>query len=75
MCQRMAFKYFSNEYTDAQNTGNLDAIVAYATPCFVVKEGQVLRHDDLTAKRKYFAQLLASNQQHGRTPGVSAIST
>ena len=33
---------------------SLDAIVAaYATPCFVVKGGRVLRHEDEAAKARY----------------------
>ena len=48
------------------NTNDVDAIGnAYATPCFVVKAGQVLRHNDDAAKRRYFAELLASNNQEG----------
>jgi hypothetical protein len=44
----------------------VDAIMnAYATPCFVVKGGRVLRHSDETAKRHYFSELLASNNRHG----------
>lgn len=38
---------------------------AYTTPCFVVKGGHVLRHNDEAAKRQYFAELLASNNQQG----------
>lgn len=46
--------------------GDLDLIVgAYATPCFVVKGGQVLRHQDEAAKRGYFADLLAGNRREG----------
>jgi hypothetical protein len=34
-------------YAEAWNSRDLDRIVgAYATPCFVVKGGQVLRHPD-----------------------------
>ena len=44
--------------TRAWNTGDLDGIVeAYATPCLVVKDGQVLRHRDDVAKRRYFGEL------------------
>jgi hypothetical protein len=57
---------FLEAYTEAWNTGDLDGIVgAYATPCFVVKEGRVLRHQDQAAKRRYFAELLAGNQRQG----------
>jgi len=36
---------FMGSYAEAWNRADLDSIVgAYATPCFVVKGGQVLRH-------------------------------
>jgi hypothetical protein len=53
-------------YAEAWNSGNLNLIAgAYATPCFVVKGGRVLRHEDHAAKRRYFGELLAGNQQQG----------
>jgi ketosteroid isomerase-like protein len=56
---------FVNDYTAAWNSGDVAAIVdAYATPCFVVKGGRVLRHNDQEAKRRYFEELV-SNQVHG----------
>jgi hypothetical protein len=52
--------------TRAWNTGDLDGIVdAYATLCFVVKDGQVLRHRDDVAKRRYFGESLAGNRSQG----------
>jgi hypothetical protein len=60
-------KGFIDEYTAAWNTADLAAIVeAYATPCFVVKGGRVFRHRDQAANRRYFSELLASNQQEGQ---------
>ena len=57
---------FMDAYTGAWNAGDLDAIVAsYATPCFVVKGGQVLRHEDEAAKARYFGDLLAGNRREG----------
>ena len=57
---------FLDAYTEAWNAGDLDGIVgAYATPCFVAKEGRVLRHPDQAAKRRYFGDLLAGNQRQG----------
>lgn len=57
---------FMGSYAEAWNRGDLDLIVgAYATPCFVVKGGQVLRHQDEAAKRGYFADLLAGNRREG----------
>jgi ketosteroid isomerase-like protein len=57
---------FVAAYTQAWNTGDLDGIVdAYATPCFVVKDGQVLRHQDRAAERRYFGELLAGNRSQG----------
>jgi hypothetical protein len=50
---------FIGSYAEAWNRADLDSIVgAYATPCFVVKGGQVLRHQDEAAKHGYFADLL-----------------
>ena len=52
--------------TQAWNTGDLDGIVdAYATPCFVVKDGRVLRHHDDVVKRRYVGELLAGNRRQG----------
>ena len=57
---------FMASYAEAWNTGDLDGIVgAYATPCFVVKEGRVLRQQDEPAERRYFGDLLAGNQRQG----------
>jgi hypothetical protein len=57
---------FIAQYGEAWNGDDLDAIMnAYATPCFVVKGGRVLRHSDETAKRHNFSELLASDNQHG----------
>jgi ketosteroid isomerase-like protein len=57
---------FIASYAEAWNSRDLDRIVgAYATPCFVVKGGQVLRHRDEPAKRRYFGELLAGNQREG----------
>jgi hypothetical protein len=57
---------FMSAYGEAWNTNDVEAIMnAYATPCFVVKGGHVLRHNDEAAKRQYFAELLASNNQQG----------
>jgi ketosteroid isomerase-like protein len=54
------------DYMAAWNSGDLTAIVdAYTTPCFVVKGGRVLRHNDEAAKRRYFEELLSSNQDQG----------
>jgi hypothetical protein len=48
---------FMDAYAEAWNVGDLDGIVgAYATPCFVVKSGRVLRQQDQAAKRRYFAE-------------------
>ena len=61
---------FMGSYAEAWNRADLDSIVgAYATPCFVVKGGQVLRHWDEAAKHSYFGDLLAGNQGEGRIPG------
>jgi ketosteroid isomerase-like protein len=57
---------FMTAYTEAWNAGDLDAIVAaYATPCFVVKDGQVLRQEDEAAKARHFGDLLAGNRREG----------
>ena len=57
---------FMDAYTEGWNAGDLDAIVAaYATPCFVVKGGRVLRHEDEAAKARYFRGLLAGNRREG----------
>jgi hypothetical protein len=57
---------FFRLYPEAWNSADLDLIAnAYATPCFVVKSGQVVRHKDPGAKHRYFADLLAGNQQQG----------
>ena len=57
---------FIGAYAEAWNSGDLDRIVgAYATPCFVVKGGRVLRNDDEPAKRRYFGDLLAGNRRQG----------
>jgi catechol 2,3-dioxygenase-like lactoylglutathione lyase family enzyme len=57
---------FMDAYTRAWNARDLDAIVAaYATPCFVVKGGQVLRHEDEAAKARYFGDLLAGDRREG----------
>ena len=57
---------FMAAYTEAWNTGDLDAIVAaYATPSYVVKGGRVLRHEDEAAKAGYFGELLAGNRREG----------
>ena len=57
---------FMDAYTEAWNAGDLDGIVAaYATPCFVVEGGRVLRHEDEAAKARYFGDLLAGNRCEG----------
>ncbi len=57
---------FMAAYTRAWNSGDLEGIAAaYATPCFVVKGGRVLRHEDEAAKRRYFGSLLTSNRREG----------
>jgi len=57
---------FMAAYTEAWNAGDLEAIVAaYATPCFVVKGGRVLRHEDKPTKARYFGDLLAANRREG----------
>ena len=57
---------FMTAYAEAWNAGDLDGIVgAYATPCFVVKGGRVLRHEDEAAKASYFGDLLARNRREG----------
>jgi hypothetical protein len=57
---------FLEAYTDSWNAGDLDGIVgAYATPCFVVKDGRVLRHEDEAGKHRYFGDLLAGNRRQG----------
>jgi ketosteroid isomerase-like protein len=57
---------FMGSHTDAWNNGDLDGICgAYATPCFVVKDGRVLRHGDEAGKRRYFADLLDGNREQG----------
>jgi ketosteroid isomerase-like protein len=64
------------DYMAAWNSGDLAAIVdAYATPCFVVKGGRVLRHNDDAAKRRYFEELLSSNQDQVPISGASEIWT
>ena len=41
---------FMSAYGEAGNTNDVEAIMkAYATPCFVVKGGHVLRHNDEAA--------------------------
>jgi hypothetical protein len=58
---------FIGAYAEAWNSGDLHGIVgAYATPCVVVKDGWVLRHDDVAAKHRYFGDLLASNRREGQ---------
>jgi ketosteroid isomerase-like protein len=57
---------FIGAYAEAWTCGDLDRIVgAYATPCYVVKDGRVLHHDDEPAKRRYFGDLLAGNRRQG----------
>ncbi len=57
---------FMASYAEAWNVGDLDRVVgAYATPCFVVKGGRVLRHEDEAAKARYFGDLLAGNRREG----------
>jgi ketosteroid isomerase-like protein len=64
---------FIAQYGEAWNGDDVYAIMnAYATPCFVVKGGRVLRHSAETAKRHNFSELLASDNQHGPQPGASA---
>jgi hypothetical protein len=48
------------------NDLDLDRILdAYATPCFVVKGGRVLHHQDDAAKARYFGELLDGNRRQG----------
>jgi ketosteroid isomerase-like protein len=57
---------FMDAYTEAWNAGDLDGIVtAYATPCYVVKGGRVLRYEDEAAKARYFGDLLAGHRREG----------
>jgi len=57
---------FMAAYAEAWTTGDLDGILgAYATPCFVVKDGRVLRQEDEAAKARYFGDLLAANRREG----------
>jgi hypothetical protein len=68
----VVLKGFIDEYTEAWNSADVAAIVeAYATPCFVVKGGRVLRHGDQAAKHRDFSELLTSNQREACTPGAS----
>jgi hypothetical protein len=63
---------FLGAYGGASNTNDVDAIGnAYATPCFVVKSGQVLRHNDDAAKRRYFPELHPTTRR-AHIPGAWA---
>jgi ketosteroid isomerase-like protein len=62
----VVLKGFIDEYTEAWNSADVAAIVeAYATPCFVVKGGRVLRHGDQAARHRDFSELVTSNQREG----------
>jgi hypothetical protein len=57
---------FLRWYQRAWNDLDLDRILdAYATPCFVVKGGRVLHHQDDAAKARYFGELLDGNRRQG----------